>query len=343
MVGKINSGSTPVGCATYCLDHDDAKILRWEGLDIYAKEAELLAESSGQLRKDLARQMAYHIDTCFGIQADMNPKVEKPVGHISLSFMKEDAPMLDDEKMADIAVEYLDKMGYLDTQFMVVRHYKEDGNPHVHLFFNIVDNNGRRLNTYLDFKRNAAICKELTVKYGFHMSPGRENTNVEKLHGVERTRYQISNAIDQALPSCKNWNDLGRALLLQGITMDLVKRNDGSIQGVRFGKRSDENGKWMEFRGSKVGKKYSFGNLNKALNQLKNDLKDESKSNSNSNSDASKQSKSQGQSAVASVVQTAVSALMDMACDQGGGKPDHVPFEDLPDEEKERIISQLKM
>lgn len=46
--------------------------------------------------------------------------------------------------------------------------------------------------------------------------------------------------------------------------MELVRRNNGEIQGVKFGKGSDSDEHWYEFNGSKVGKKYSFGNIDMA-------------------------------------------------------------------------------
>lgn len=148
MVGKIVSSSAPYSCANYCLNHDEATILCWEGLDIDPTEAAELARSSGEARLQLASAMAYAIDTSFSIQAETNTEVQKPVGHISLCFMKEDAPLLNNRRMAQIAREYMEMMGYQNTQYMVVRHCNAKGNPHVHIFFNRVDNCGRCLNAW---------------------------------------------------------------------------------------------------------------------------------------------------------------------------------------------------
>ena len=265
MVGKIIKGSSPGQCAGYCLNHDNAQILCWQGLDIDFIQAETLASSEGRERMTIAREMALNISRSFDEQASLNPAVDKPVGHIPLCFMKEDAPLLDNERMRRIAEEYLKLMEYSDTQYMVVRHDNAKGNPHVHIFFNRVDNNGKCLSAWQDFRRNADACRKLTVKYGLNMAKNRSNTIVKDLHGSERVRYQISNAIDAALPHCRDWNALGRTLLQQDITMELVRRNNGEIQGVKFGKRSDSDGHWYEFSGSKVGRKYSYGNIDKAL------------------------------------------------------------------------------
>ena len=267
MVGKIVKSSAPFQCANYCLNHDKAEVLYWEGLDIDFLDTERLAVSSGIERESLAREMAHAIDTSFALQAQMNAAVEKPVGHIPLCFMKEDVPLLDNVRMVQIAREYMEMMGYQNTQYMFVRHHNAKGNPHVHIFFNRVDNDGRCLNAWQDYKRNALACKELTKKYGLHLSDGRSNTIVQDLHGRERARYQISNSIDAALPRCRDLIELGRTLLQQGITMEMHRRSStGEIYGLSFVKSDDRHPSIAyTFRGSEVGRKYSFGHIMDAL------------------------------------------------------------------------------
>ena len=55
----------------------------------------------------------------FNAQSRMNGKVAKPVGHIALSFSKEDKPRLTNRVMAGIALEYIERMGIKDTQFFI--------------------------------------------------------------------------------------------------------------------------------------------------------------------------------------------------------------------------------
>ncbi len=265
MVGKILKGSSAFGCANYCLDHDEAQILVSRGLDIDIDEATALANSDGQERKQLARMMARAIDTSFMMQASANHAVERPVGHIPLCFMKEDESMLTNSMLVQIAQDYLQRMGYLETQYMVVRHFNAKGNPHIHIFFNRVDDNGAVLNAWQDYRRNANVCRALTEKYGLHLSSGRSRTVMSDLRGREYVRYAISNAIDRALLSCHSWKELGRALMKEDILMELVRRNDGSVQGVKFGARSKDGGRLYEFSGSKVGRKYSYLSIDRIL------------------------------------------------------------------------------
>ena len=60
-----------------------------------------------------------HIVQSFIDQTELNPRVSKVVGHISLSFSVQDSPKLNNEWMAQIAREYMEKMGIKDTQYII--------------------------------------------------------------------------------------------------------------------------------------------------------------------------------------------------------------------------------
>ncbi|KAA6323941.1 hypothetical protein EZS27_026671 [termite gut metagenome] len=61
----------------------------------------------------------------------MNPKIAKPVAHISLDFSMQDKERLTDKVMVSIALKYMQKMGYENTQYIIVRHHDTD-HPHIH-------------------------------------------------------------------------------------------------------------------------------------------------------------------------------------------------------------------
>ncbi|KAA6325537.1 hypothetical protein EZS27_025264 [termite gut metagenome] len=78
----------------------------------------------------------------------MNPKIAKPVAHISLDFSMQDKKRLTDKAMVGIALEYMQKMGYENTQYIIVRHHDTD-HPHIHLVINRIDNDGKRITDFL--------------------------------------------------------------------------------------------------------------------------------------------------------------------------------------------------
>ena len=88
-------------------------------------------------------------------QADDKPgrKLKNPVYHISLDFAHEDAPKLTDEKMIQLAQEYMREMKITNTQYIIVRHQDRE-HPHVHIVFNRIDNNGKSISDRNDMYRN---------------------------------------------------------------------------------------------------------------------------------------------------------------------------------------------
>ena len=109
MIGKIKKGSGFKGCVNYVLGKEQAALLHAEGV---------LAES----KQDIIRS--------FCMQTEMNPGLKKPVGHIALSYSVVDAPKLTDEKMVQLAQEYMREMKITDTQYIIVRHQDRE-HPHV--------------------------------------------------------------------------------------------------------------------------------------------------------------------------------------------------------------------
>lgn len=100
----------------------------------------------------------------FEAQAMQNRRIGKPAGHITLSFAADDKPKLSDEKMLKIALDYIKMMGLDKTQFLIVRHYETD-KPHCHIVFNMVGDNGKRMESGRNRYRNKRVCEALTKRY----------------------------------------------------------------------------------------------------------------------------------------------------------------------------------
>ena len=198
----------------------------------------------------------------FEDQARLNPRLRQNVGHISLSFSPEDAPKLTDERMTQIAREYMQKMGITDTQYLLVRHLDQP-HPHCHLVYNRVGNHGQTIPDRNIKLRNAKVCRELTERFGLHLAPGKEAVRRERLREPDRTRYEIYDTIRQDLPRCRNWNELRDRLKRHGIeTIFKRKGAQGIIEGVKFAR----NG--FVFSGSKVDRAFSFSKLDRHFGQV---------------------------------------------------------------------------
>lgn len=186
---------------------------------------------------------------CLEIQAQLNPRVSKPVCHIAISFKPEDKPHLTDEFMVQVAKEYMEKMGIKDTQYVIVRHHNTP-NPHCHLIFNRVDNNGKRISDSNWLKR------KLSLTFG----EGKFQTRTEKLRSNERARYEMSNDVKAALKVSNSWKTFSAKLKSYGIKAEIKFRSGTTIpQGISFIRDG------TTFNGSSLDRSLSFFRIDQVL------------------------------------------------------------------------------
>ena len=245
MMAKIVYGSNFKGVVDYILDKD-------KGVQ------KLISDGLFMENKDT-------IAMSFNIQSQMNGKGAKPVGHIALSFSREDEPRLTNHVMAGIALEYMERMGIRDTQFFIARHFDKE-HPHVHIAFNRIGNDGRTISDRNERLRSTRICKELTLKYGLHMAGGKENVKRNRLKEPDRTKYRLYDILKTEVGRCGNWDVLVANLHRQGVEVRFKhKGQTNEVQGVVF----TMNG--YHFNGSKVDRRFSYSKIDAALQRNRNE------------------------------------------------------------------------
>ena len=146
--------------------------------------------------------------------------ITDPVGHISLDFHPDDTPKMTDELMTEVAQDYMKKMGLTNTPYIVVRHY-DKAHPHCHIVFSRVDYDGKILTQTTNFKKNERVCKALNLKHRLIQGKSKLNTDVSKLRGKEKVRYQLVRDIASIYitPSVTDWNSYVDLLRRNGITV----------------------------------------------------------------------------------------------------------------------------
>ncbi len=195
-------------------------------------------------------------------QADDKPgrKLANPVYHISLNFAREDDARLTDELMAEIAREYMQRMGIVNTQYIVCRH-TDTAHPHLHIVANRVDNDGRTICDSDDCRRSARVCRQLTQEYGLHIANGKDKVQRERLYGKDRVRYRIYDAAKAVMQECRSWLELDKTLNRQGIQ---IRFRYDTVQGRIIGISFTADG--CTFSGSKIDRTMSFYVLDRQLN-----------------------------------------------------------------------------
>lgn len=241
MIGKVMKRAAFKGCVNYILNKQDAKLISADGV--------LLGNVNNIIQS-------------FHTQRLMKPNIKHPVGHISLSYSPDDEKRLTDGAMITLAREYMEKMGIKDTQYILVRHF-DNGNPHVHLVYNRIDNNGKVISDKNDRHRNEAVCKKLKDKYGLTYGRGKDKVKQQKLRGKDKTKYQVYNAVKNALSKSTNWIDFTKLLKEKGVTLSFkYKSNDPNvIQGISFTKGD------ITFKGSDVDRSFSYSKLDAKLSE----------------------------------------------------------------------------
>ena len=228
--------------------------------------AYILGKQEGKARvlyaEGVRRDASSHeIANDFALQASMRPNVKKPVCHTILSFSAEDAGRLDDQTMNNLALQYLQKMGYGDTQYLIVRHLDRE-HPHVHICINRIDNNGKTISDSNEKYRSTKVCKEITETSHLKWGEGKEAVKRNRLRGNDRLRYEIFDTIKTVLPRCQNWDELYSALRCQGIDIQFkTKGQTDQIEGVLFSKDG------VNFSGSHIDRSCSYSKLTIALEQ----------------------------------------------------------------------------
>ena len=217
------------------------------------KNARIIAHA-GLFIEDVAT-----ITKAFEAQAGMNPKVSRPVGHIALGFSREDESRLTSRIMAEIALEYMERMGIRDTQFFIARHFDKE-HPHIHIAYNRIDNDGRTISDKNERLRSARICKELTLKYGLHMAKGKDHVKTERLREPDKTKYELYSLLKTEVRKAGNWKELITGLNEKRVDVRFkYKGNSDEIQGIVF----IMNG--YSFSGSKIDRQFSYSKIDAAL------------------------------------------------------------------------------
>lgn len=254
MFGKITKGSGFRGCVEYVTRKkkdgpDGTPCDEWRLID------------SGSIGREEDRE---EIIRSFEDNRSLNPRVKNPVGHISLNFDAEDADRLDDALMVEIAGKYMERMGIVDTPYIIVRHF-DKAHPHCHIVFSRIDNHAGTISDKNDYERNKDICKDLTREYNLKISEGKEKTNVNRLRSAEKVKYRLFHIINGAWnnPGVNSWERFEKWLRAGGVSVEYKYRKGTSIrEGVSFIYEG------RKFSGSKVDRNFRFGNLDRHFTEL---------------------------------------------------------------------------
>ena len=163
--------------------------------------------------------------------------------------------------MSDLAREYMQAMKIEDTQYIVVRHTDTE-HPHCHIVYNRVRYDTKLVPGNNERRRNVKVCRELKQQYGLTFSEGKQHVKTERLHGSDRNKQEIYEAVRDALTQCTSGEQFRQELRRHGILFSLVHRGnnpDNEVQGATFTKDG------VTFKASQIDRRFSFAKIVKRI------------------------------------------------------------------------------
>lgn len=270
MIAKLTTGNGFSGALRY--DLREGQLVEKKGavpetvrvLD--AKDVCFDYDDDGKMVLDV-KQVAWDFRQQAMAYRGKNP-IEKPVYHWALSYHPDD--VVTDEQMLKDTEEFLDRMGFSNTQYVVIAH-RDCEHPHVHVIANIVDNDAMRIPTYKMIEKAHKVAADITKKKGYIWGKKASKQTVENAHKPhEKVRMIIESVIKNAVMESVSFEQLQAKLVEKGISCQVKEATDGKRGGISFG--CSYNGQQHTFSGSSVDRSLSYGRIKQAFEFNKNTL-----------------------------------------------------------------------
>ena len=164
-----------------------------------------------------------------------NRNTEKPVLHISLNPSVDDR--LTDGQFAELAREYMQKMGYGDQPYIVYLHEDID-RRHVHIISTCVKENGEKISDAYEWNRSMKACRELERKFGLKQVENKRKELLEPY--LKKADYQsgdvkkqVSNIVKSVFGSYRFQSFGEYSALLSCFNIE-TKQVKGEFDGVPY-------------------------------------------------------------------------------------------------------------
>jgi hypothetical protein len=236
MISKILPAARSFGpcCKYVCQDQNRAEVLKTEG--VRSHDHKLMAED-------------------FEYQRTLRPEKHQAVFHAVLSFYP--GERVGNQKMVEIAEQYLQRIGVIDTQYAITKHTDKD-HLHLHVIANRVNNEGNSIAENWVGLKGKKVAQELTREHELIavQQKNLELTHQQSLQPAEAKRYLIYEAIAENLDRCNTFKQLQNRLMRRGIETQF-RYNDQTHEpegiSFRLGKQC--------FKGSQIDREFSFKGL----------------------------------------------------------------------------------
>ena len=186
-------------------------------------------------------------------------KAEKTMMHISLNPHPDDR--LSEAQYIQIAHEYMEKMGFADMPYVVVKHEDIDRH-HIHIVALRVRPNGSAIDSRNNYYRSKEITREIERKYGLHTAERQKITPdmpIRKIDPNGDIKRQVANTVKMVGMRYK-FQTLGEYNAILSLYNIRCEEADGRVNGREYHGlvyfATDDDGKTITspFKASRLGK-----------------------------------------------------------------------------------------
>lgn len=206
MIGKIIIGKSFKGCINYCLE--DKK---------QTDEEKMVVKNRGEL---------FVYNQCFGNKQELiqqfnevralNPKISKPVLHITLSLSPEEKPSK--AILTDVVEDCAKQLGFEKNQYIAV-HHNDTKHQHIHIVANRVGFDGKTVKDNHNYQKIAAYCRKMEIKHELKrvLSPRRFLAKeLKQMPRHDLRKEQLKHDIKGCLYSSKNYSEFENKMKQKG-------------------------------------------------------------------------------------------------------------------------------
>jgi hypothetical protein len=192
-----------------------------------------------------------------------NDRTEKVVFHASLNPDPKDN--LSDDRLSDIAQTYMQKLGYGNQLYIVLKH-SDIKREHLHIISLRIDETGKKINDSYEVARSMKICKELEQEFNLvPLRKGEREFERPKVINYKEgdLKHRVSNTIKAVMANFhfQSFGEYRTMLELFNLTAEEVKGvHNGILYSVTDGKGNKVG---RPFKSSLFGKEAGYEALQK--------------------------------------------------------------------------------
>jgi hypothetical protein len=196
------------------------------------------------------------------------PNLQKYFYHTSINFPPNEN--LNNDKMKQIGLDYLNANGFNQHQYIMFRHHDAD-HPHLHILVNRIGYNGEVISDSNDYARSEKVLRELEKKYNLtqvissrqakERAMSKNELEMMKRTNTPSHKMAMQSIISDVLKSRNQMttNEFISNLNARGIEVLFNQASTGYVSGISY------SYKGITMKGAKVGNDFKWSTIKNTI------------------------------------------------------------------------------